>query len=99
MQVSPQFDPDKKPHVFRGRFWHAPETIRIDNQYVVYKKRASFFSPLYSITVPKLSISSIDFATTLTGVLLKITTFSNNNILSRSFSKKDVLKIKKLTGK
>ncbi len=88
-----------KVHVFRGKALWVRETLTVDKHYVVYKKRASLFSPLFSVTVPKLSIRSIDIKKILGGFLLQITTFSNNNILSGNFSKRDINKFKNLIGK
>ena len=92
-------DSRDKVHVFRGKALWARETLTVDMKYLVYKKRASLFAPLLTVTVPKLSIRSIDVRKTLSGFLLHITTFSNNNILSRNFSKRDINKIKNLIGK
>ncbi|HHN47728.1 MAG TPA: hypothetical protein ENN08_02135 [Bacteroidales bacterium] len=88
-----------KVHVFRGKALWARETLTVDKDYVVYKKRSSLFSPLFSVTVPKLSISSIDIKKTLSGFSLQITTFSNNNIFSGNFSKRNINKFKSLVGK
>jgi hypothetical protein len=88
-----------KVHVFRGKALWARETLIVDKKYLVYKKRASLFAPLFTVTVPKFSIRSIDVRKTLSGFLLHIATFSNNNILSRNFSKRDIIKIKNLIGK
>jgi hypothetical protein len=85
-----------KSETFKGRDWWSPETITIDNDHLVYKKRASLFDPMFTIIVPRLSIQNIEFTETLSGTLLKITTLSNNNIFSRNFAKAHILKIKSL---
>jgi hypothetical protein len=85
-----------KAESFKGRDWWSLETITVDNDYIIYKKRSSLFAPMFTITVPKLSIRNIEFTETLSGTLLKITTLSNNNIFSRNFTKADIKRIKSL---
>jgi hypothetical protein len=84
---------------FRGKGWWSLETISVDNNYVTYKKRSSLFAPMFTITVPRLSIRNVELTETITGTLLRITTLSNNNIFSRNFAKGDMKRIKALLRK
>jgi hypothetical protein len=84
---------------FRGKGWWSLETISVDRHYLTYKKRSSLFAPMFTITVPRLSIRNVDITETLAGTLLRITTLSNNNIFSRNFGKSDINKIKAILQK
>jgi len=84
---------------FRGRGWWSLETITIDNEYIVYKKRSAIFAPMFTFTIPRQSVKNIEYIDSLSGSLLKITTLSNNNIISKSFSKTSIKRIKELLHK
>jgi hypothetical protein len=88
-----------KTEIFRGRGWWSLETISVDRHYLTYKKRSSLFAPMFTITVPRLSIRNVDITETMAGTLLRITTLSNNNIFSRNFGKSDINKIKAILQK
>lgn len=85
-----------KAETFKGRGWWSLETILVDNDYIIYKKRSSLFAPMFTITVPRFSVRNVELAETVTGALLKITTLSNNNIFSRNFAKDDIKRIQSL---
>ena len=84
---------------FKGRGMLSLETITVNHMYLVYKKRSTVFSPMLTISIPRINIKAIEHTKTLTGTLLKITTLSNNNILSKKFSKRDISRIRKLLKK
>lgn len=85
-----------KAESFRARGWLSLETISIDKDYLIYKKRSTVLAPMFTLTIPRQSIKTVEYLDTLSGALLKITTFSNNNIISKSFTKSSVKRIKEL---
>lgn len=84
---------------FRGCGWWWLETITIDNEYLVYRKRSAIFAPMFTFTIPRQSVKNVEYIDSLSGSILKITTLSNNNIISNSFSKTSIKRIKELLRK
>ena len=85
-----------KTFTFKGKGLFSTEVISVNGQYLTYKKRSSVFAPLLTISIPRINIKHVNYLKTLTGTILKITTLSNNNILTTSFTRSDVAKIRDL---
>jgi hypothetical protein len=85
-----------KTFTFKGKGLFSTEIISVNGHYLTYKKRSSVFAPLLTISIPRINIKHINYSKTLTGAILKITTLSNNNILTGNFSRANVAKIRNL---
>jgi hypothetical protein len=82
------------PTTFHARGLWNSEKISINEKHVVYQKKTSFFSPVFTITVLRENIRDVQISRTISGLQLIINTLSNTSIVSGNFSSADANRIR-----